>query len=133
MSKETASFEPKYLGQQFGEAVTEFDLIPWDGGSVQVDLNCTEFTSHCPKTGQPDFAKLLISYVPKKYIVETKSMKLYLWGFRDKKEFNEKLVAFIASDFYHQVLPRRVKVVGEFFTRGGISVTATAYRGAWPK
>ncbi len=127
-----ASLKPatKYLGQQFGKSVKKFDLIPWLGSRITVTLNCTEFTSHCPVTGQPDFAKLVIEYVPNKFIVETKSMKLYLWQFRSKKEFNEKLVNFIANDFAKQVKPVSIRVVGEFYTRGGIAVTAESIVGS---
>lgn len=124
-------FQPKYLGKQHQEFVTKFDLIPWKGNSIIVTLNCNEFTSNCPVSGAPDFAKFIIEYVPDEYIVETKSMKLYLWQFRNKKEFNETLVDFIATDFFKQVQPKKLKVVGEFYQRGGISVTPTAYRGSW--
>jgi len=94
-----------------------------------VTLQCSEFTSHCPVTGQPDFATLRIEYMPDKSIVETKSLKLYLWSYRDKAMFNEQIVEKIAADIIKQVRPKWVTVVGTFAQRGGISVQATATRG----
>jgi 7-cyano-7-deazaguanine reductase len=123
-----SKFKAKHLGKQSQRAVTTLDLIPWNKGDMEVTLDCTEFTSHCPVTKQPDFAKLTITYMPDAYIVETKSMKLYLWQFRDRAEFNEKLVAQIADDFQKQLNPIRVRVEGRFNTRGGIAVTAVAER-----
>ncbi len=118
-----------HLGKQSSEPVDTFDLIPWDRGDIIVRLDCSEFTSHCPVTKQPDFARLLLEYVPDKHLAETKSVKLYLWRYRDRAEFNEKLTAAIAADLFAQLKPRAVRVTGRFNVRGGISVTAVATRG----
>ena len=118
-----------HLGKQSSDPVDTLDRIPWSSGNVVVRLDCSEFTSHCPVTRQPDFASLRIEYIPGDFIAETKSVKLYLWRFRDRAQFNEKLTAEIAQDFHDQLQPRAVRVVGSFNTRGGIAVTAECTRG----
>lgn len=119
-----------YLGKQHSTPVKTLDRIPWQGGSIIVTLDCSEFTSHCPVTKQPDFGSLVIQYAPDKFIAETKSVKLYLWKFRNIAAFNEQIVAQIADEFFRQIQPRWVDVTGKFAMRGGISVSAVANRGA---
>lgn len=121
--------ELKHLGTPSNEPVDAVDLIAWAGGSILVRLDCAEFTSLCPVTGQPDFASLLLEYVPARHLVETKSLKLYLWRFRTERAYNEQLVDTIASDLAEQIKPRWLRVTGRFAPRGGIAVTATAERG----
>lgn len=121
--------EPKYLGKPANEPIDEVDLIEWTGGPMTVRLDCAEFTSLCPITGQPDFGRLCIEYAPDKHIVETKSVKLYLWKFRTERVFNEQVVSSIADDLYDQIRPHWLRVVGRFNRRGGIRVTAAAERG----
>lgn len=117
---------PKYLGVAHTGAIGSSDLEaipnPAKNGGLHVTLNCEEFTSHCPVTGQPDFAKLVITYTPDEWIVETKSIKLWLWSFRNEKEFNEALVVRIAEEFAQAIKPKAVSVQGHFYPRGGISV-----------
>jgi 7-cyano-7-deazaguanine reductase len=121
----------KYLGKPNTRATRKLDTIPWKGNmSMAVALDCTEFTSHCPVTGQPDFATLLIEYDPHKLLVETKSLKLFLWSFRSVGKFNEEIVDEIAQAFFDQVRPRRVEVRGTFHQRGGIAVQARSTRWA---
>lgn len=120
--------ELKHLGQQSQEPVEELDLIPWKGGEVEVVLDCTEFTSRCPVTKQPDFGELEIRYWPRNNLVETKSLKLFLWHFRDQAMFNEVLVNHISMKFWRQVQPARLVVTGRFHARGGIKVTAISER-----
>lgn len=114
----------KHLGKQDNAPTDRLDCVPRPGpvGALEVTLECTEFTSHCPVTGQPDFATLSIRYGPGEYLVETKSLKLWLWRFRNRKSFNEALVWEIASSLGEQVRARYVEVVGHFHPRGGISV-----------
>jgi 7-cyano-7-deazaguanine reductase len=121
--------ELKHLGKRSNEPIDKVDLIEWKGGKIAIQLECTEFTSLCPVTGQPDFGELVIEYVPDKYLAETKSVKLYLWRYRSERAFNEVLVDQIATDLYEQIKPLWLEVVGEFNTRGGILVTATTQRG----
>lgn len=122
--------ELRFLGKKANEPTDTLDLIPWKGGTIHVRLDCSEFTSLCPVTGQPDFAELVIEYVPAAHLAETKSVKLYLWRYRNQAAFNEQLVDAIADDFNRQLAPRWLRVTGRFHPRGGISVTATAERGA---
>lgn len=120
---------PKYLGQRATRPIDKVDLIDWTGESIHVRLDCAEFTSLCPVTGQPDFATLAIEYVPGRFLAETKSVKLYLWKYRNTGAFNEMLVDRIATDLFRQIRPKWLRVTGRFNPRGGIRVTATAERG----
>lgn len=119
----------RHLGKQSQAPITELDLIPWKTAPILVELDCSEFTSYCPVTDQPDFATLKITYCPGEWLVETKSLKLWLQSFRDCRAFNEDIVATICETFDAQVKPLNVKVEGRFHVRGGIAVTATAERG----
>ncbi len=121
--------ELKHLGKPSNKATDTLDLIDWTGDRITVRLDCSEFTSLCPVTGQPDFGTLTIEYVPDKHIAETKSLKLYLWKYRTEAGFSESLIDSIASDLYRQIRPRWLRVIGEFNPRGGIRITATADRG----
>ena len=87
-----------------------------------VKFNCPEFTTLCPITGQPDFATLYISYVPNGKMVESKSLKLYLFGFRNRGDFHEDVVNVIADDLISLLSPRYLEVWGKFLPRGGISI-----------
>jgi len=87
-----------------------------------VTLNCPEFTSLCPKTGQPDFARIVISYIPRKRMVESKSLKLYLFSFRNHGDFHEDCVNIIMKDLIKLMDPKYIEVIGFFTPRGGISI-----------
>ncbi len=121
--------ELRHLGKPSTQPIDTVDLIPWTGERIVVRLDCSEFTSLCPVTAQPDFAELTIEYVPDRHLVETKSMKLYLWRYREQRAFNESLIDAIATDLHRQIRPHWLRVQGHFHPRGGISVTATAERG----
>ena len=83
---------------------------------------CTEFTSLCPKTGQPDFAKVFINYIADKKMVESKSMKLYLFSFRNHGDFHEDCIQKICDDLVNLLKPNYLEVIGEFTPRGGIAI-----------
>lgn len=83
---------------------------------------CTEFTSLCPKTGQPDFAKIFINYIADKKMVESKSLKLYLFSFRNHGDFHEDCVQTICDDLVKLMKPKYIEVIGEFTPRGGIAI-----------
>ena len=85
-------------------------------------LICTEFTSLCPKTGQPDFAKIFINYLADQKMVESKSLKLYLFSFRNHGDFHEDCVQTICDDLVSLLQPHYLEVAGEFTPRGGISI-----------
>ena len=87
-----------------------------------VTFNCPEFTSLCPKTGQPDFAKIIIQYIPRDRMVESKSLKLYLFSFRNHGDFHEDCVNIILNDLVKLMNPRYIEVKGIFTPRGGISI-----------
>lgn len=87
-----------------------------------VKFNCPEFTSLCPKTGQPDFATIYISYIPEVKMVESKSLKLYLLSFRNHGDFHEDVVNIIMKDLIKIMDPRYIEVWGKFLPRGGISI-----------
>ena len=87
-----------------------------------VTFNCPEFTSLCPKTGQPDFAKIIINYIPRVKMVESKSLKLYLFSFRNHGDFHEDCVNIIMKDLVKLMDPKYIEVIGLFTPRGGISI-----------
>lgn len=87
-----------------------------------VTFNCPEFTTLCPLTGQPDFAKLVINYIPNIKMVESKSLKLYLFSFRNHGDFHEDVVNIIKNDLVKLMEPRYLEVIGIFTPRGGISI-----------
>lgn len=87
-----------------------------------VQFNCPEFTSLCPITGQPDFAEIKIMYIPAERMVESKSLKLYLFSFRNHGDFHEDCVNTIMKDLVRLMEPKYIEVVGLFTPRGGISI-----------
>lgn len=87
-----------------------------------VKFNCPEFTSLCPMTGQPDFATIYISYIPGAKMVESKSLKLYLFSFRNHGDFHEDCVNIIMKDLIKLMTPKYIEVWGKFTPRGGISI-----------
>ena len=92
-----------------------------------VAFNCPEFTSLCPKTHQPDFAKIIINYIPNERMVESKSLKLYLFSFRNHGDFHEDCVNTIMKDLVKLMQPKYLEVRGIFNPRGGISIYPFAY------
>ena len=87
-----------------------------------VVFTCPEFTTLCPKTGQPDFAEITVRYIPSKLLVESKSLKLYLFGFRNSGNFHEDTVNIIYDDISALLKPKYLEVIGKFAPRGGISI-----------
>lgn len=92
------------------------------GQRAWTTLVCTEFTSLCPKTGQPDFARIFINYVAADKMVESKSLKLYLFSFRNHGDFHEDCVQKICDDLFALMKPHYIEVIGEFTPRGGIAI-----------
>ncbi len=118
----TTSFRD--LLETFDNACPERDYL--------VEIRCPEFTSLCPKTGQPDFGTLLVSYVPDRLCVELKSLKLYLQQFRDQGIFYEQVTNRILDDLVAALAPRRMTLSAEFTPRGGISTRVVATHEAAP-
>ena len=94
-----------------------------------VTLRTEEFTCVCPATGQPDFARLTIQYIPDRKILESKSLKLYLWSFRNQGVFHEHAANAILDDLVKALAPRWCKVAADFAVRGGISISVEAEQG----
>jgi 7-cyano-7-deazaguanine reductase len=117
------------LGNQGTKYKTQYDpgiLEAFDnkhpGNDYFVKFNCPEFTSLCPMTGQPDFATIYISYIPGQKMVESKSLKLYLFSFRNHGDFHEDCVNIIMKDLIKLMDPKYIEVWGKFTPRGGISI-----------
>lgn len=99
---------------------------PCPGRDYEISFECPEFTCVCPKTGQPDFATLRIRYVPDRKCVELKSLKLYLWSYRNEGHFHEEVTNRILDDLVKVVRPRRMSLEGDFYVRGGIHTVVSA-------
>jgi 7-cyano-7-deazaguanine reductase len=98
-------------------------------GEIVVPFVCNEFTSLCPKTGQPDFAKYEILYVPDQLCIESKSLKLYLFAYRNHGAFHEDCTAKITDDIFQTIKPKYIRVWGDFNVRGGISIKPMVTKG----
>jgi 7-cyano-7-deazaguanine reductase len=105
---------------------------PHPGRVYLVSFEAPEFTCVCPKTGQPDFATIRIHYAPSERCVELKSLKLYLWSFRDEGAFHEDVTNRILNDLVAATRPRWMRVEGDFAVRGGITTVITAEHGEPP-
>jgi 7-cyano-7-deazaguanine reductase len=104
----------------------ELERFPTPANVTQVTFNITEFTSMCPVTGQPDFGTLIITFAPDEWCLESKSLKLYLWRYRDIGSFCESLASDIAQDIFDTIDPVYVKVVNRQAVRGGIATDSVA-------
>ncbi len=100
---------------------------PEPGRDYEIEFACPEFTCVCPKTGQPDFATIFIDYIPDERCVELKSLKLYLWSYRNVGAFHEKVTNDIFSHLVELLAPRQLTVRGEFQVRGGITTSVTCH------
>ena len=125
----------KALGQKtkysmdYAPEVLETFVNKHQGNDYWVQFNCPEFTSLCPITGQPDFAEIRITYIPAEKMVESKSLKLYLFSFRNHGDFHEDCVNIIMKDLINLMAPKYIEVIGIFTPRGGISIYPSANYG----
>ena len=126
---ETRAGGVTHLGSQGTQYPTDYDpsvletfVNKHPGNDYFVKFNCPEFTSLCPITGQPDFATIYISYVPGELMVESKSLKLYLFSFRNHGDFHEDCMNIIMKDLISLMDPKYIEVWGKFTPRGGISI-----------
>lgn len=119
------------LGRTTGQANHALETFPnhHPGRDYIVELQTDEFTCLCPATGQPDFAKIVIRYIPEASILESKSLKLYLWGFRQRGVFHEHVTNVILDDLVAVLQPRWCEVSAQFSVRGGISINVRAEHG----
>ena len=125
------TIELKALGKtteypmEYDPTVLETFQNPQMDVAYEISIDIPEFTCLCPKTGQPDFAKIVINYSPDQLCVESKSLKLYMFSFRQSGAFHEDVTNRIARDLFNLMKPHWIEVEGQFFPRGGISF--------WPK
>ncbi len=112
----------------------QFDTFPNPNASrpYEISMTCPEFTCLCPITGQPDFATVTLRYVPGPSIVELKSLKQYLWSYRDEGAFHEAVTNRICDDLVAALAPRFIEVTGDFMVRGGIHTVVTVRHGEPP-
>ena len=114
------------LGQTVQHSIEHVEVFPAPANISSVKFESNELQSFCPVTGQPDISDVVIEYVPHKHCIESKSLKLYLWGFRDRAVFAEALAAEIAEEVMHTAKPHLVTVKLTQRPRGGIEVYAEA-------
>ena len=114
------------LGRTVRHPVEHVEVFPAPAHVTSVRFTCDELTSMCPVTEQPDLSNVVIEYEPAAHCVESKSLKLFLWGFRDRAVFAEALAAEIAGEIMASAAPRRVRVTLTQRPRGGIEVQAIA-------
>ncbi len=119
-------YEFKSLGKPINGPSKELETFPKPEHVTLVTFTCDELTSFCPVTAQPDFNTVEIAYVPDKLCVESKSLKLYLWSFREEQIFGEGLAGKIAHDIFEKLRPFTCKVTLHQNVRGGIQLTAVA-------
>lgn len=114
-------------------ALLETFVNPSPGRDYVIHMQIPEFTCLCPKTGQPDFATLTLDYVPERRCVELKSLKLYIWSYRDQGAFHEAVTNRILDDLVGALAPRYARLMARFFVRGGIftSVIAEHRKRGW--
>ena len=124
------------LGNQGTKYPTDYDPTLLEtfenkhpGREYVVTFDCPEFTTLCPKTGQPDFGHIYIKYIPRERMVESKSLKLYLFSFRNHGDFHEDCVNIILQDLWNLMDPKYLEVKGRFMPRGGISIHPFAAKG----
>jgi len=116
------------LGHKVSEPTKKLEVFPNHDPHRRytVTLTTDEFTAVCPSTGQPDFATITIKYIPDQLVVESKSLKIYLWSYRNEGVFYEHLINTILDDLVKVCDPHWIEVTGDFKPRGGIAITVTA-------
>ncbi|MER2597888.1 MAG: preQ(1) synthase [Caldilineales bacterium] len=118
--------QPKYLGRRSTEPIDELDVFPAPAGLHLVTMVSDEVTALCPVTGQPDYYTVTIEYVPAAWCIESKSLKLYLWHFRNQGVFGEQLAVDIRDKVVATLQPQRCTVTAVQKARGGIVITAVS-------
>ena len=129
--KKTPRRSLTHLGRGPTKPVRKLEAFPnsYPGRDTVITFHCDEFTCLCPITGQPDFATLEISYIPNKLVLESKSLKLYLWTYRDIGIFHENLCNELLDAINAFLGPRWIRVIGRFNVRGGIGIDVTVEKG----
>jgi len=114
------------------EATIETFKNAYSGRNYLISFDCPEFTSLCPVTGQPDFGHIVVNYVANRLCIESKSLKLYLFSYRNHNTFHEEAVNAILEDLVKACAPRWMEVRGDFRPRGGIAISVSASSGKRP-
>jgi 7-cyano-7-deazaguanine reductase len=119
---------PKRTGPPMAQASKDLETFPnpSPGRDFAIHMQIPEFTCLCPKTAQPDFATLFLDYIPDAKCVELKSLKLYIWSYRDEGAFHEAVTNKILDDLVRATEPRFMRLTAKFFVRGGIFTTVVA-------
>ena len=136
MKSKRPSYESlTHLGRGPAKPVRKLEAFPnsYPRRGTVITFHCDEFTCLCPITGQPDFATLEISYIPNKLVLESKSLKLYLWTYRDVGIFHENFCNELLDALSTFLKPRWIRVTGRFNVRGGIGIDVTVEKGKAPK
>lgn len=120
------SEQPKYLGQSTRHPIDDLDSFPAPDGIGEISMTSDEVTGICPVTGQPDYYTVSIAYLPDRLCIESKSLKLYLWSFRDKPAFCEQMAVEIRKKVETTIAPKSVQVTIVQKPRGGITIEATS-------
>ena len=118
-------YTPKHAASGQDENLAPIEVFPNQFPNYEIMIDIPEFTSICPMTGQPDFGAITFTYTPENLCVELKSLKLYLQRYRNEGIFYENVVNRLLDDFVKACQPRRLKVVGAFTARGGLTTTVT--------
>ena len=118
-----SSYTKEHSKSGLKDKLPKIDVFPNHFKKYEVEIHTSEFTSICPKTGLPDFGKITVHYSPKKSLIELKSFKMYLLGYRNLGIFNENIVNRILDDVVSACNPEWAEVLGEFTSRGGLSTT----------
>ena len=121
--------ETRYAESPESAVLETFDNL-YSERDYEITFDCPEFTSLCPVTNQPDFGKITINYVPNKLCIESKSLKLFIFSFRNHNTFHEEAVNIILDRIVDACSPRYAEVIGEFRPRGGIAINIRAVHGA---
>ncbi len=124
---------PTVMASEPSTSILESVENPHSSVDYSIRFTCPEFTSLCPKTGQPDFAHLVIDYIPHKQIVESKSLKLYLHSYRNHGDFHEACTVQIAKDIAEVIQPTWLRIGGYWYPRGGIPIDVFYQTGEKPK
>ncbi len=127
-SRTSSAIKTTHLGKQSELALEPSSAIldrvpnPHQGTPYIARFTCPEFTSLCPVTGQPDFAHFIIDYAPDRFLLESKSLKLYLFSFRNQRTFHEDCTVRIGKDIIEKITPHWFRIAGFWFPRGGIPI-----------
>ena len=127
-----AGTELSILGHTVRHPIEHVECFPAPDGCSSVRFSSDELSSVCPVTGQPDLSSIVIEYAPERHCIESKSLKLYLWGFRDRAVFAEALSAAVAREVWTSAQPQWVRVAVTQRPRGGIELRTTSVLGAAP-